>query len=238
MAPPLLSDEQRLIRRRNQSRKYNNRNYEERNAKKRRRMAELRSPHTLRSPEETAARQAARRASDRKYRETHRAVLATKARMSRRECAADRAEARAAQEAIRQRSLQRSRAVNACRRAILKIRAAAEAASSDAHPDSPPAASAPAPDFQRGERHINVDYDSRWVLPQGPVTVSYDISCTLVLGLDGSFRRGIPPFISGMNESAIPLVEWAARQALLFGEDLAHTNLTRVDQGSSRPLRA
>ncbi|KAJ7453991.1 hypothetical protein B0H11DRAFT_2245110 [Mycena galericulata] len=127
MAPPSLSIEERQNRRRKQSRRYNDRNYEERNAKKRVRMATLRALDRVRSPEELAERVAARRASDKKYRESHRKLLAVKARWDRQQRAAGKATVRVAQQADRDLRRRRSQALIACRIAIEKIRVAVDA---------------------------------------------------------------------------------------------------------------
>ncbi|KAJ7817570.1 hypothetical protein B0H13DRAFT_2379553 [Mycena leptocephala] len=80
MACPKLTEEERRQRQRQSSRRYDAIHSEERNKKTRIRMARLRGLDTTRSPEERAARLAARRASDAKYRRNHRALLAANAR--------------------------------------------------------------------------------------------------------------------------------------------------------------
>ncbi|KAJ7481076.1 hypothetical protein B0H11DRAFT_2232990 [Mycena galericulata] len=128
MAPPLLSPEERRSRRRKQSRRYNDRNSEARNEKTKIRMAKLRARDAVRPLEELAVRKAARQASDKKYREKHRALLALKARLDRRDRATEREEARAMQQAATELRQRRARATRACGRAIDKIIAAADAA--------------------------------------------------------------------------------------------------------------
>ncbi|KAJ7149095.1 hypothetical protein C8R46DRAFT_1359011 [Mycena filopes] len=74
----------RCFRRREASKAYNDRNREVRNAKKRERMAALRASRVDEAPELAQARRLAARESAQTYRESHREVLAKKARRQRR----------------------------------------------------------------------------------------------------------------------------------------------------------